>query len=390
VTLTTTMRVLFSCRPAFGHYAPLVPLASALVRSGHEVCFATGAPLDDAIRRDGFEVERAGLSLSAITAARERDPRFAPAQGNPRLARPLNFAWSFAGFEVPPRASDLLRIVHQSRPDLIVHETSEFAGPLVARLAGLSAVNHSYGPLVEPEVMAAAGLSAAEHWAAHGLLPAEHGGMYGRLYLDITPPSIQFEGIAAVPRVQPMRPEPYQARTPEPASWLLELGRRPVVAVTLGTVHGRRLDVYRTVIAGLATGEFDVVVATGSPTVTASLGRLPGNVQAHDWVPWGDLLERADAVVAHGGAGSTLAALCLGVPMVVIPLGSDHFTNARMLESSGAAVVLDCDLLTAERVSEAVAVAMGEAARSAAQQIATEIEAMPSPDAVVPGLVALA
>ncbi|HEX6348624.1 MAG TPA: glycosyltransferase [Candidatus Dormibacteraeota bacterium] len=383
------MRVLFSCRPAFGHYAPLVPLADALVGSGHEVCFATAAPLDDAIRRDGFEVHRAGLSLSEITATRELDPRFASARDDLRLFRPLNFAWSFAGFEVPPRLSDLLRIVEQTKADLVVHETSEFAGPLAAALTGLPAVNHSYGPLVEAEVMAAAGISAAEHWTANGLPPVDRGGMYGRLYLDITPPSLQFSEIAGVPVVQPIRPEPFRARTPEPAPWLLELGRRPVVAVTLGTVHGRRLDVYRTVIEGLATTDFDVVVATGSAAVTASLGPLPANVQVHDWVPWGDLLERSDAVVAHGGAGSTLAALCQGVPMVVIPLGADHFTNARMLTSSGAALVLDDDHLSPELVREALAVAVGERARSAARRIASEIAAMPSAEAVVPVLEAV-
>lgn len=81
---------LVPCRPAFGHYAPLVPLANALVRQGDEVRFATAPPLDDAIRRDGFEVDRAGLSFSEITATREGDPRFAAAGDDPRRVRPLN------------------------------------------------------------------------------------------------------------------------------------------------------------------------------------------------------------------------------------------------------------------------------------------------------------
>jgi UDP:flavonoid glycosyltransferase YjiC (YdhE family) len=377
------VRVLFSCRPAFGHYAPLVPLADALVNAGHTVTFATGAPLDTIIHREGFEVDQAGLSGAESQAVRQGDARFAPADSDPRLLRPLNFALKFAGYEVPPRLADLVRVIERRRPDLVVHETSEFAGPLAAALKDLPSVNHSFGPLVEPEVMAAAASSAAEHWIAHGLTPPDRAGMYGRLYIDITPPSLQFSEIATVPNVQPLRPEPFRAHRPEPAPWLSLLGDRPLAVVTLGTVHNDRFDIYRAALDGLAHEDVDVVVATGSASVTARLGQPPVNAQVHDWVPWSELLARAAVVVTHGGAGSTLGPLCKGVPVVVIPLGADHFTNARMLGPSGAAVILDVNRLTPELLGEAVATAMSEPVRSAARQIAEEVKRMPSAEQVV-------
>src|SRR5579859_309671 len=131
---THAMRVLLTCRPAFGHYAPLLPLAHALVRAGHQVSFATGLPLVEVIQRDGFEADAAGLPVSELQALREQDPRFAAAVENPRLMRPIHWRLSFGGIEVAPRVNDLTHIVERRRPDLIVHETSEFAGPLVAAM----------------------------------------------------------------------------------------------------------------------------------------------------------------------------------------------------------------------------------------------------------------
>src|SRR5579859_977527 len=227
---------MFTCRPAFGHYAPMVPLARSLTKAGHEVHFATGYPQDEVIRLDGFAVHTAGLSVTEAGEVRKRDPRFAVTKTNPQLMRPINWTFSFAGYEVPPRTADLLEIVKLVRPDLIVHETSEFSGPLVAAIAGLPSANHSFGPLVEPDVMASASASAAEHWRSYGLAAPDRAGMYGGLYLDITPPSIQFRAISTVPRVQPIRPVAFRAQDSLPVPWLSDLGHRPVVAVTLGTV----------------------------------------------------------------------------------------------------------------------------------------------------------
>ena len=53
-------RLLFTCRPLFGHYEPLRPLATAARDAGHVVAFATGAPADSWARHDGFEAFPAG------------------------------------------------------------------------------------------------------------------------------------------------------------------------------------------------------------------------------------------------------------------------------------------------------------------------------------------
>ena len=376
------MRVLMSCRPLYGHYAPMVALAKALLEVGHQVRFATGEPLLATIRADGFETAKAGLSAQEITDLRAADPVLAGAAATGMAI--AFFSRSFAGFEVPPRVEDLTRIVHDWSPDLLVHEMSEFAGPLVAALEGLPAVNHSYGPLVEAHVMEAAGATAAEHWLDRGLPAPDRGGMYGHLYLDIAPPSLQFPYISTVPSVQPLRPVPLPGGNSQASPWLSQLGPQPVVAVTFGTVFNNRLDLYRVVIDALGDTDLQVVIASGRSEAAKGLGSLPSNVQLHEWVPWAELIARSSVVVTHGGAGSSLGPLSAGIPLVMIPLAADHFKNTVLVSATGAAVALDAGALTPSQLRDAVSTALGESARTAAQRIAEEIGRMPSPEEVVP------
>ena len=43
-----------------------------------------------------------------------------------------------------------------------------------------------------------------------------------------------------------------------------------------------------------------------------------------------------DAVVTHGGAGTTLGALAFGVPLLVLPQGADQYANAERVVAAGA------------------------------------------------------
>jgi UDP:flavonoid glycosyltransferase YjiC (YdhE family) len=384
------MRVLVSCRPAYGHYTPMVPIALALGKAGHQLRFATAAPLDEVIRRDGFEVEAVGLSFDEIARARAHDPAFAHPDAARRQMRMLAFSRSFAAFEVPPRVEGLRRIMQAWRPDLLIHEMSEFAGPLAGALEGVPTVDHSFGPLVESDVMAAAGASAAVHWLGHGLSAPDRGGMYGGLYLDIAPPSLQFPHLATIPHVQSLRPVPLPLRNAEPAPWLAHLGKRPVVTVSFGTMFNNRGDLYRTVIEALGEAETDVVIATGRSEIARTLGTMPANIQVHAWVPWADLLARSSVVVCHGGASSTLGPLSFGLPLVIIPIAADHFTNAGLASRAGVATVLDSETITPAALREAVAAAFDKPARLAARRVAEEIAEMPAPEAVVPILTRLA
>ena len=69
----------------------------------------------------------------------------------------------------------------------------------------------------------------------------------------------------------------------------------------------------------------------------ASLIDLPDHVFALNEAPHAWLFPRMSAIVHHGGAGTTAAALRAGVPSVVIPHANDQPAWARRLEELGVA-----------------------------------------------------
>lgn len=120
-----------------------------------------------------------------------------------------------------------------------------------------------------------------------------------------------------------------------------------------------------------------------------TLGPIPANVHVEEWVPQGDVLARAAAVVCHGGSGTVRGSLAAGVPMVVVPQGADQPHNARRIAAVGAGLALpgaDAGVLGAA-VARVLAVAeFGRAAR----RIADEIAAMPPVETAVAAMVAIA
>ena len=98
-----------------------------------------------------------------------------------------------------------------------------------------------------------------------------------------------------------------------------------------------------------------VLVTVGRHADPAELGALPPNVHVERWVAQASVMPHAAAMVAHGGAGTTLAALAAGVPLVMLPLSADQPINARHVAELGAGVALDGGATGVARLAEAVA-----------------------------------
>jgi UDP:flavonoid glycosyltransferase YjiC (YdhE family) len=98
------------------------------------------------------------------------------------------------------------------------------------------------------------------------------------------------------------------------------------------------------------------------------------------------LLEKTTVLVGHGGANSMLGPLSKGIPLVVVPLGADHFVNAARIAAAQAGIILEAANISPEIVRDAVKQALSPSLRASAQRIADEIAGMPSPAEVVPML----
>jgi UDP:flavonoid glycosyltransferase YjiC (YdhE family) len=85
------------------------------------------------------------------------------------------------------------------------------------------------------------------------------------------------------------------------------------------------------------------------------VGELPraGNVRVERFVPHGPVLERAAAVVCHGGMGIVQKSLAAGVPVVAVPFGRDQPEVGRRIAESGTGVLVKKRDLSASRIRSA-------------------------------------
>ena len=112
----------------------------------------------------------------------------------------------------------------------------------------------------------------------------------------------------------------------------------------------------------------------------AGLGKgrtLPEFVFSAESLPHSWLFPRMAAVVHHGGAGTTGAALRSGIPSVLTPLAADQPSWARQVHALGAGPApLPFQTLTAERLAEAIREAVTNAAmRQRATELSKQIQA---------------
>jgi UDP:flavonoid glycosyltransferase YjiC (YdhE family) len=80
--------------------------------------------------------------------------------------------------------------------------------------------------------------------------------------------------------------------------------------------------------------------------------RLPGVVVHVPYVPFGEYLHRASAIVHHGGIGTVAQGLSAGIPQVVRPMGFDQFDNGARLERLGIGASIPRRAFRARRVAK--------------------------------------
>jgi UDP:flavonoid glycosyltransferase YjiC (YdhE family) len=92
----------------------------------------------------------------------------------------------------------------------------------------------------------------------------------------------------------------------------------------------------------LTKAVFDAIRMAGARAVVskgwAGLGseQIPDNIFLVGDVPHDWLFRRISAVVHHGGAGTTAAAMAAGKPSVIVPFFGDQFFWGAMVQKAGA------------------------------------------------------
>jgi UDP:flavonoid glycosyltransferase YjiC (YdhE family) len=376
------LRILLTCvAGSQQHLNCLLPLARAAARAGDAVAIASGPDRAETVRSHGIPFFPVGQSFDTLVH-RARGELDAYRLGGP-AEEISTYASFFAGLAGPPAAADLVRLMRELSPDLVIHETAEFGAPLAATLYGVPYASVSGTLPVPRDYLVAAGSAVAELWDRYGLAPDREGGTYRHLSIDIFPASLRGSG---GPTPAPVQCElrPTAAIVPgqgELSDWVGPLDGRPTVHVSFGTAAWNRTTaLLATVVDALSAEDVNVVVAVGPGNDPADLGSLPVNAVVRPFIPHSLMMPASDIVVTHGGAGSTLSALEHAVPLLVLPQGGDQFRTAAAVQEAAAGLTVQ-GMVTAESVRLGVRLLLTHPLyRAGAARLGTEIAAMPSPD----------
>ena len=394
-------KFLMTVWPLAGHFFPNLAIARSLVDAGHEVAFYSGQRAEGSIRAEGFRFfgfQR--LESEWLDGIVYRASSFKT--GSLRyLVEQRNRYREWITGRLHEQVEDLTEVLDSWAPDVIVCDPLMWAPYVVLReLRRVKVAIFAYVPfsLIPSPDIAPLGLglrpprdlqSRLQTLASRRLVHRMTAGVreaanrvrnsYGLkrlvesvseyagsmdLYLIAGTPELDYNRSISTPAVHYVGPclwsKPSELPAPE---WITGLRRdQPVVHVTEGTVHVDAPVVLNAAARGLANLNMQVVMATGSHRRPEDLGlqHLAPNVRVESWIPYDYLLPRTDLVVTTAGAGTVLAALAMGIPLVVIPTEWDKPEVARRVADAGAALFLKPSQCTPQRLRAAVETVLGD------------------------------
>jgi UDP:flavonoid glycosyltransferase YjiC (YdhE family) len=365
------VRVLFVCNPLYGHLNPILPLARAAHTAGHAVVVATGADLAPMAQRDGLTTWSVGMT-------------HAQAGGN-RQESWLDYFEAGAR----QRIADLATRCRAWCPDLVIHEETELAGPVVAAGMGVRSIVHGLGPM--PPARLLPWFAAAMERLAPAVSATEVFNAWREAtYLHPCPPGLGADQEPIWSNVVPLRPmTPGQADDPALMSRIERLPHARSIFVTLGTVYAGNTAALGAAIEGLQGLGVNLIVAVGPQGDPLLFNAYLEHVLVERFVPLASVLAHCDAVVSQGGSGVMLGAMALGLPQLMLPQGADQFRNAEFGVRTGAALALTPQAATPEAIGGCVhRLLKEECFTNAAQALRNQIVGMPVADVVIAKLAA--
>jgi UDP:flavonoid glycosyltransferase YjiC (YdhE family) len=379
------MRILMTTKAGAGHFGPLIPFARAFQRAGADVLIAAPREAAPMVRAEG-------LPLWAFDdpPPEERAAIFDEVRGKDidGLIAKRIVGDVFARIDARAGFPGILAACRAWSPDVVISETTEFAGPLAAEIVGVPSVCIGLSQQGKEEYFLPLVAEAVDDLRAFAGVASDPTGarLLGRPYFTLFPTAL--EDPTTPTRLASHR---FRAARPTVRRHPLYGGPaedRPLVYVTFGSaVPTSDLfpSIYRDAIDVLSPLPVRLLVTVGRDRDPADLGPLPANVRVERWVPQADLMPHVAAMVCHGGSGTVTMGLAGDVSTAVVPLFADQPWNAERVDAVGAGIALDGGPEAAiAGLREAVVRLTGDPGyRSTAQRVAAEMRALPPVDAAV-------
>lgn len=380
------MRILMLAFGSRGDVQPIIALGQGLQRAGHAVAIAAGINFQTWIEREGLAFEPFHIDIEAAMQTDLGKEWLGNSSGNPM--KELQQMRQMTQTHAAQVAEDLLRMAERADVYLSGFLTVE----IMATLAQVFGKRHAVTLLspVAPTRSGAAGMQAMLPTSDHLLNRWWGYVIEAMLYTVLQPPSKALRTRLNMPLAT--RAEFMQALNRTPTM----LGVSPLVvppppdwgahirttgywfhSAPEGYAPSPALDAF------LDSGDPPVYIGFGSmsnrdPQGTTRLmiealrkvGRrgilhsgwaglhaedLPPDMFLLDYAPHDWLFPRMAAVVHHGGAGTTGAALRAGVPSLIIAhMGDQPYWGRRVHELGAGAAPIRRHRLTADRLADAI------------------------------------
>lgn len=338
--------------------------AAELKRRGHEVLWASGRAVKNA-------VQRAGLPMRVLVETGWLWPPPPPLRPQPgmdpravqrlRMERGLDQWLDVA--RVGAAVDALAPVAREFAPDVIVGEAFVSAAGFVAEelqvpfvVAGWPALDVRVSAAAQPVVDGARarlrtlltrfGLRGV-NWSASGppalISPHLHLTYWSERWYAGLPVLAQTQHVGGVAT---SRADPDSSAD------------GPLVFITLGTSFAEDPNFfYAAAHAAAQVGARPLIALGGfrpTPDVESFRQRLPGESLLHQRVDFDETLPRVAAAIHHGGAGTTHALALHGVPQIIVPHAADQIHQAQGMVRTGAGMHLRAKEVTIPRLVQAL------------------------------------
>lgn len=338
------MRIVLATIGTRGDVQPMIALAQAAEKRGHQALLACPDTFGEWVRSMGVEHAALGEDLSAHMAA-----------GGDAIQKSLAGMKQYFREQLAIQAPRLLELTRGA--DAIVSTAMAWSGPSVAEklhIPALLLLPSSLAPsrLHPPPLFPSYGwpqwVNGLLWWASDAAQNSLMGQPLNEAraiiglgpiaqftrHLFVDTPAV----IAADETFLPADPA-WRARYPysgflfmddptplDPAldAWLRE--GEPPVCVGFGSMAGKSPDRVGALLAEALSGR-RVLVLGGSARLFAN--GAPTGFHVVSGAPHAKLFPRVSVVIHHGGSGTTAAALRAGVPQVILPMMLDQFHHAH-------------------------------------------------------------
>ena len=342
-------KLLFVTPPAHGHLNPVLPVMQELVQRGEQVLCLNNEEFRPQIEATGAHFRAYPPTILTAAAISQ-----ALADGN--LSRP-HLLMMRATEALAPFTMDVLT---QEGCDLVVFDSLAIWGKIASKslgLKGAATISHFVFDLASMNLSRREYVTMMTQFFAQlpSLLSQRRRlkRRFGKAYPSkqpLFPMRDQLNIVFTAPELQPkssivddtflfvgpsINPQLHTNGFP-----FEELRQKPIVYLSLGTVHHTHTAFYHTCFQAFAEFPAQFILSAGRQAKMVDLGPIPANFIVRPSVPQLDVLQVADVFITHGGINSVHEGLYYGIPLILIPHQFEQLLNARQVTARNAGLLI--------------------------------------------------